>query len=69
MDCTYLKTITIESEDVYSSFSTLPTLVSLSTIKVEADIVDSLPENSFLHDSSSFTKTLDGDYYVFAVVK
>lgn len=69
-DCTNLRNITIESDSVYSSFLTLPSRVlSLSTIKVKADIVDSLPENSFLHDSSSFTKTLDGDYYVFAVVK
>ena len=69
-DCTNLRNITIESDSVYSSFLTLPSRVlSLSTIKVEADIVDYMPENSFLHNSSLFTKTLDGSYYVFTVVK
>lgn len=63
-------TLIIDSEKVYNAITTLPIATPrLNTIKVAKNIVDTIAENAFLHNTTKFTKTLDGEYYNFKIIK
>ncbi len=73
-NCSKLTTIIIESEYVYNNLTSTTALGYLgqyaTTIKVLKTIVDNESNsNTYLNNESNFTKTTDGDYYVYTAVQ
>ena len=76
-DCTSLISVTIESDDIYNAAIGTDIwrhagglLTNATTVKVLKTIVDKEGNtNSYLNDTSNFTKTDEGDYYIYTKVK
>ena len=71
--CSSLTTVTIDSAEIYNDLTSNTSCGSLiknaETIKVLKSVVDK-PENTntYLNNESNYTKTEEGDYYVYTVV-
>ena len=71
--CSNLTTVTIDSAEIYNDLTSNTSceylIENAETIKVLKSVVDN-PENinTYLNNESNFTKTEEGDYYVYTVV-